>query len=395
MKTRESNRMIWDELETGLAQLASEGLLRRRRTLDAPCGPEAVIEGQRVIAFCSNDYLGLANHPALIAAAQQAAERWGVGSGASHVVSGHLRPHAELEERLAAFVGQERALYFTTGYMANLAIAPTLVERNDAIFADKLNHASLIDAAQLARAEHIRYPHGDLETLARRLAQSSARRKLILTDAVFSMDGDLAPLPELFELAERYDAWLVVDDAHGFGVLGPGGRGSLAHFGLPSSPRLILMGTLGKAAGVSGAFVAGDRRVMEWLMQRARPYIFTTASSPIIVATLIASLDLIANGDERRAHLQRLIARLQAGLSDLPQSLLPSPTAIQPLLIGGNDVAMQLAGQLFERGLWVPAIRPPTVPIGSARLRISLSAAHSEAQLDALIKTLREYAVNA
>ena len=395
MKTRESNRMIWDELETGLAQLASEGLLRRRRTLDAPCGPEAVIEGQRVIAFCSNDYLGLANHPALIAAAQQAAERWGVGSGASHVVSGHLRPHAELEERLAAFVGQERALYFTTGYMANLAIAPTLVERNDAIFADKLNHASLIDAAQLARAEHIRYPHGDLDHLARRLAQSSARRKLILTDAVFSMDGDLAPLPELFELAERYDAWLVVDDAHGFGVLGPGGRGSLAHFGLPSSPRLILMGTLGKAAGVSGAFVAGDRRVMEWLMQRARPYIFTTASSPIIVATLIASLDLIANGDERRAHLQRLIARLQAGLSDLPQSLLPSPTAIQPLLIGGNDVAMQLAGQLFERGLWVPAIRPPTVPTGTARLRISLSAAHSEAQLDTLIKTLREYAVNA
>ena len=387
--------MIWDELETGLAQLASEGLLRRRRTLDAPCGPEAVIEGRRVIAFCSNDYLGLANHPALIAAAQQAAERWGVGSGASHVVSGHLRPHAELEERLAAFVGQERALYFTTGYMANLAIAPTLVERNDAIFADKLNHASLIDAAQLARAEHIRYPHGDLDHLARRLAQSSARRKLILTDAVFSMDGDLAPLPELFELAERYDAWLVVDDAHGFGVLGPGGRGSLAHFGLPSSPRLILMGTLGKAAGVSGAFVAGDRRVMEWLMQRARPYIFTTASSPIIAAALIASLELITNGDERRAHLQQLIARLQAGLSGLAQPLLPSPTAIQPLIIGGNEAAVQLAGQLFERSLWVPAIRPPTVPTGTARLRISLSAAHSNDQMDALIQALRECAANA
>ena len=231
--------------------------------------------------------------------------------------------------------------------------------------------------------------------LARRLAQSSARRKLILTDAVFSMDGDLAPLPELFELAERYDAWLVVDDAHGFGVLGPGGRGSLAHFGLPPSPRLILMGTLGKAAGVSGAFVAGDRRVMEWLMQRARPYIFTTASSPIIAAALIASLELITNGDERRAHLQRLIARLQAGLSSLAQPLLPSPTAIQPLIIGGNEAAVQLAGQLFERGLWVPAIRPPTVPTGTARLRISLSAAHSEAQLDTLIKTLREYAVNA
>ena len=387
--------MIWDELETGLAQLANEGLLRRRRTLDAPCGPEAVIEGRRLIAFCSNDYLGLANHPALIAAARDAAEQWGVGSGASHVVSGHLRPHAELEERLAGFLGQERALYFTTGYMANLAIAPTLVERNDAIFADKLNHASLIDAAQLARAEHIRYPHGDLDHLAHRLAQSSAKRKLILTAAVFSMDGDLAPLPELFELAERYDAWLVVDDAHGFGVLGPGGRGSLAHFGLPPSPRLILMGTLGKAAGVSGAFVAGDRRVMEWLMQRARPYIFTTASSPIIAATLIASLDLIAKGDERRAHLERLIARLQAGLSDLPQSLLPSPTAIQPLIIGGNDAALQLAGQLFERGLWVPAIRPPTVPVGSARLRISLSAAHSNEQVAALIQALRECAANA
>ena len=387
--------MIWDELEAGLAQLASEGLLRRRRTLDAPCGPEAVIEGRRVIAFCSNDYLGLANHPALIAAVQDAAERWGVGSGASHVVSGHLRPHAELEERLAAFVGQERALYFTTGYMANLAIAPTLVERNDAIFADKLNHASLIDAAQLARAEHIRYPHGDLDHLARRLAQSSARRKLILTDAVFSMDGDLAPLPELFALAERYDAWLVVDDAHGFGVLGPGGRGSLAHFGLPPSPRLILMGTLGKAAGVSGAFVAGDRRVMEWLMQRARPYIFTTASSPIIAAALIASLELITNGDERRAHLQQLIARLQAGLSGLAQPLLPSPTAIQPLIIGGNEAAVQLAGQLFERSLWVPAIRPPTVPTGTARLRISLSAAHSNDQMDALIQALRECAANA
>jgi len=383
-------KMIWDELETGLAQLANDGLLRQRRTLDAPCGPEAIIDGRRLIAFCSNDYLGLANHPVLIAAVRDAAEQWGVGSGASHIVSGHLRPHAELEERLASFLGQQRALYFSTGYMANLAIAPTLLDRNDAIFADKLNHASLIDAAQLARAEHIRYPHGDLDYLARRLAQSSAKRKLILTDAVFSMDGDLAPLPDLFDLAEHYDAWLVVDDAHGFGVLGPGGRGSLAHFDLPPSPRLILMGTLGKAAGVSGAFVAGDRRMIEWLMQRARPYIFTTASSPIIAATLIVSLDLIAHSDERRAHLQRLMAQLQVGLSDLPQRLLPSPTAIQPLIIGSNDAATQLAGQLFERGLWVPAIRPPTVPIRSARLRISLSAAHSNEQVDVLIQAIRE-----
>ena len=387
--------MIWDELETGLEQLTTAGLLRRRRVLDTPCGPEALVEGRRLTAFCSNDYLGLANHPALITAVQEAAARWGVGSGASHVVSGHLRPHAELEERLAAFTGFEQALYFSTGYMANLAIVPALLERNDAVFADKLNHASLIDAAQLARAEHIRYPHGDLEHLAARLARSSARRKLILTDAVFSMDGDLAPLPELFELAERFDAWLVIDDAHGFGVLGPGGRGSLAHFGLPPSPRLILMGTLGKAAGVSGAFVAGDRRVIAWLAQRARPYIFTTASSPVIAAALLTSLELIAAGDARRAHLQRLIGRLRTGLAGLPWPLLPSPTAIQPLLVGGNAAVLHLAEALFARDLWVPAIRPPTVPVGSARLRVSLSAAHSFAQIDELISALRERAANA
>lgn len=381
--------MIWDELETGLAGLAAEGLVRRRRILDSPCGPEAVIDGRCLIAFCSNDYLGLANHPALIAAVQDAAARWGVGGGASHVVSGHLRPHEALEERLTAFVGRERALYFTTGYMANLAVAPTLVERHDAIFADRLNHASLIDAAQLARAEHIRYPHGDLDLLADRLQQSRARRKLILTDAVFSMDGDLAPLPELLELAERFDAWLVVDDAHGFGVLGPHGQGSLAHFDLPPSPRLILMGTLGKAAGVSGAFVAGDHRVIEWLMQRARPYIFTTASSPVIAAALLTSLELIASSDDRRAHLQGLIARLRDGLTRLPWRLIPSLTAIQPLIIGENQAALALAEQLLTRGLWVPAIRPPTVPTGTARLRISLSAAHTVQQVDALLAALR------
>lgn len=386
--------MIWDELETDLAQLAADGLQRRRRVLDAPCGPAAVVDGQQVTAFCSNDYLGLANHPAIVAAACAAAERWGVGSGASHVVSGHLRPHEALEQRLAAFVGRERALYFTTGYMANLAIVPTLVERNDAIFADRLNHASLIDAALLARAEHIRFPHGDLDGLADRLAQSRARRKLILTDAIFSMDGDLAALPTLFALAERFDAWLVVDDAHGFGVLGPGGRGSIAHFALPPSPRLIVMGTLGKAAGVSGAFVAGDRRVIDWLIQRARPYIFTTASSPLLAAALLTSLELIAQGDDRRSHLYRLIDRLRAGLAGLPWRLLPSPSAIQPLLIGENTAAVRLSEQLLARGLWVPAIRPPTVPVGTARLRISLSAAHTERHIDALIAALHDCAVD-
>ena len=380
--------MIWQELEMGLTGLAAEGLLRRRRTLDAPCGPDAVVDGRRVVAFCSNDYLGLANHPAMVAAVRDAAERWGVGSGASHVVSGHLRPHEELEERLAAFVGRERALYFTAGYLANLAIVPALVERHDAVFADRLNHASLIDAVLLARAEHVRYPHNDVGALAARLAQSRARRKLILTDAVFSMDGDLAPLPDLFDLAERFDAWLVVDDAHGFGVLGPGGRGSVAHFGLPPSPRLIVMGTLGKAAGVSGAFVAGDRRVIDWLMQRARPYIFTTAASPLLAAALSVSLDLVERGEERRARLRRLIERLRSGLFGLPWRSPPSPTAIQPLLIGGNEDAVRLSERLFSQGLWVPAIRPPTVPAGTARLRISLSAAHGDGQIDALIAAL-------
>ena len=380
--------MIWQELEMGLTGLAAEGLLRRRRTLDAPCGPDAVVDGRRVVAFCSNDYLGLANHPAMVAAVRDAAERWGVGSGASHVVSGHLRPHEELEERLAAFVGRERALYFTAGYLANLAIVPALVERHDAVFADRLNHASLIDAVLLARAEHVRYPHNDVGALAARLAQSRARRKLILTDAVFSMDGDLAPLPDLFDLAERFDAWLVVDDAHGFGVLGPGGRGSVAHFGLPPSPRLIVMGTLGKAAGVSGAFVAGDRRVIDWLMQRARPYIFTTAASPLLAAALSVSLDLVERGEERRARLRRLIERLRSGLFGLPWRSPPSPTAIQPLLIGGNEDAVRLSERLFSQGLWVPAIRPRTVPAGTARLRISLSAAHGDGQIDALIAAL-------
>lgn len=384
--------MIWESLEAEFAQLTAEGLLRHRRVLDVPCGPDAVVDGRRMIAFCSNDYLGLANHPAIVTAAQEAIAHWGVGSGASHMVSGHLRPHQELEERLAAFVQREKALYFTTGYMANLAIVPTLVERNDAIFADRLNHASLIDAACLSRAQHIRFPHNDMEALAERLEQSRARRKLILTDAVFSMDGDLALLPALYALAERFDAWLVVDDAHGFGVLGPEGRGSIAHFDLPPSPRLILMGTLGKAAGVSGAFVAGDRRVIDWLLQRARSYLFTTASSPLLAAALLASLVQIEHGDERRGHLRRLINRLQTGLAGLPWRLLPSSTAIQPLLVGGNAEVIQLSEQLFARNLWVPAIRPPTVPSGAARLRISLSAAHHDAHIDALIAALHDCA---
>ena len=276
--------------------------------------------------------------------------------------------------------------------MANLAIVPALVGRDDAVFADKLNHASLIDAVQLSRAHSVRYPHVDLAALETRLAASTAKRKLILSDAVFSMDGDLAPLPELLALAERFDAWLVVDDAHGFGVLGPQGRGACAHFALPASPRLIYMGTLGKAAGASGAFIAGSATVIEWLLQRARTYIFSTGSSPIIACALRASLTQIAEGDARRAHLAVLTTQLRQGLAATRWKLLPSPTAIQPIVVGDNHAVVALAEALYARGLWVPGIRPPTVPQGSARLRVSLSAAHTADHVARLVDAMRELA---
>jgi 8-amino-7-oxononanoate synthase len=381
---------IFAELSADLSALETAGLKRRRRKLEAPCGPLAVVDGRQLISFCSNDYLGLANDPALIAAACAGAKTWGVGSGASHLVSGHQAPHEALEQKLAAFTGFPRALLFSTGYMANLGIVPALVGRGDAVFSDKLNHASLIDAIQLSRAESKRYPHADLAALEHLLAASKARRKLILTDAVFSMDGDLAPLPALLALAERFDAWLVIDDAHGFGVLGPQGRGSLAHFALPQSQRVIYMGTLGKAAGASGAFVGAHEAIIEWLLQRARTYIFTTGSSPLIACALLTSLELIERGDARRQHLWQLTAQLRDGLAETRWQLLPSPTAIQPVIIGDNFEALRIANALYERGLWVPAIRPPTVPKDTARLRVSLSAAHTTQQVQQLIDALKD-----
>ncbi len=378
-----------DELDANLAGLDAAGLRRRRRIVTTPCRPDAGLADRSapVLAFCSNDYLGLAAEPALARAAAEAAGKWGVGSGASHLVSGHTAAHEALEARLAAFVGMDDALYFSTGYMANIGVMPALVGRGDAIFADKVNHASLVDGALLSRAELIRYPHCDLAALEARLAASNAPRKLIVTDSVFSMDGDLAPLPELLALAEAHRAWLLVDDAHGFGVLGPQGRGSLAHFGL-SSPRLILMGTLGKAAGVSGAFVAGSQSLIEWLVNTSRSYIFTTGAPPLLAETLLTALDLIEHGDARRAHLAALIARFKAGLQLSRWQLLPSDTPIQPLVIGDNHEALAVSRALDAEGLWVPAIRPPTVPKGAARLRITLSAAHSLEQVDRLVATL-------
>lgn len=382
--------MIWEELTRQLESLSKDNLLRNRRTLESSCGTHAVVDGQSMLAFCSNDYLGLASHPVLAEAVCESARLWGTGSGGSHVVNGHMEPHDRLEKALADFVGAERALFYSTGYMANVGVVPTLVGRGDVVFADRLNHASLIDAVQLSRADHRRYAHADMVQLEKMLAQSTARRKLILSDAVFSMDGDLAPINALFGLAEKYDAWLVLDDAHGFGVLGKEGRGSLNHCTLPFHPRLVYIGTLGKAAGVSGAFIAASSTVIEWLMQRSRSYIFTTATSPVMASAILASLELIKNGEDRRCHLQALIAQLKDGLKDTQWKLLPSFTAIQPVVVGENDAVLKVSAALSERGIWVPAIRPPTVPKGSARLRISLSAAHTAEHVTQLVDVLKE-----
>lgn len=380
-------------LDAALDARRAAGLERRRTTIESPQGQRITVAGRELVAFASNDYLGLANDSQVVAAARDAATRWGVGAGASHLICGHFAPHEALEAELAAFVApcaDARALTFSTGYLANLAILSSLAGRGDAIFADKLNHACLNDGAWLSRAAFVRYPHGELAVLEQRLAASTATRKIIATDAVFSMDGDQAPLPRLLELADAHDAWLVVDDAHGFGVLGDG-RGSLAHFGL-ASERIVYMGTLGKAAGVAGAFVAAHASVIETLIQTARPYIYTTAAPPLLAEALRVALAIIRDDTGRRNHLAHLIAQFREGARELPWPLLASSTAIQPLMIGDSRAAMDVAGALRERGFWVPAIRPPTVPHGTARLRVSLSAAHTTEDVIALLAALHAIA---
>lgn len=409
--------MPFAALQSGLDERAAQGLLRRRYTLQSPQSAHIVVDGKPYLSFCSNDYLGLANHPQLIAALQQGAAQYGVGAGAAHLVSGHAQSHHELETALAAFIGKPAALVFSTGYMANLGVVQALVGKDDTVFADKLNHASLNDAMLLSRASIKRYHHNDMAQLAQQLAQTQSGRKLIITDAVFSMDGNLAPLPELFALCEQHDAWLLVDDAHGFGVLGEQGRGILHHFSplsnsLPergerehplsrmrerarervNSPRIIYIATLGKAAGVFGAFVAAEQVVIDTLINHARSYVYTTATPPALASAVLASLRLIEQGGELRTHLQTLIAQLRDGMQKLPWSLMPSETAIQPLLVGDNHEALSLSAALRERGIWVAAIRPPTVPQGTARLRITLSAAHSAEDVKRLTETLHELA---
>jgi 8-amino-7-oxononanoate synthase len=379
------------QLQNELDERATQGLLRQRRMIAGPQSPHVEVDGRLLLSFSSNDYLGLANHPQLIRVLQEGALQHGLGAGAAHLVSGHSEAHHRLEQRLAAFVEKPAALLFSTGYMANLGAVQALVGRGDTVYADKLNHASLNDAMLLCRADVKRYRHGDTAQLAQLLEQAKSGRKLVVTDAVFSMDGDIAPLRELLALCEKHDAWLYVDDAHGFGVLGNEGRGSLSHFGL-ASPRVIYMATLGKAAGVFGAFVAAEQVVIDTLVNHANSYVYTTATPPALSVALLESVDLIEQGAALRSHLHGLIERLREGLADLPWRLMPSDTAIQPLLVGDNKEALALSEGLRERGIWVAAIRPPTVPQGTARLRITLSAAHSEADVERLIGALHELA---
>ena len=377
------------DLATRLAERRAAHLYRQRPLLETPQGPEVLVDGQRLLAFCSNDYLGLANHPEVIAAMQQGAAKWGVGGGASHLVIGHSTPHHELEEALAEFTGRPRALLFSTGYMANLAAVTALVGQGDTVLEDRINHASLLDAGLLSGARFSRYLHNDAASLASRLDKATGNT-LVVTDGVFSMDGDLADLPSLCAAAKAKNAWLLVDDAHGFGPLGATGGGIVEHFGLGVDDVQVLVGTLGKAFGTAGAFVAGSDELIETLIQFARPYIYTTSQPPAVACATLKSLELLRTEGWRREHLNKLITRFREGAAEIGLSLMDSATPIQPIMIGDSERAMRLSALLRERGLLVTAIRPPTVPAGSARLRVTLSVAHSEAQLERLLQALAE-----
>jgi len=385
-------------LKNQLDSLKQQQLWRRRWNTETPSAPRMQVEGRELIAFCSNDYLGLAADPLLIEALREGTSMYGAGSGASHLISGHSRAHEKLENALADFFSPHimsgRALYLSSGYMANLAVITALADAHSEIFSEALNHASLIDAARLSRAKITIYPHRDLTGLGTMLAASTAERKLIVTDGVFSMDGDIAPLKEILQLCELHDAWLIVDDAHGFGVLGKQGRGLVEHFSLRSE-RLILIGTLSKAAGVAGAFVTAHETIIEWLIQRARPYIYSTASPPALAHALLTSLKIIAGeeGTCRRAVLNERIAQWKSAVNLNHWQMLGSATPIQPVLIGDNARTMAAAHQLREQGFWVGSVRPPTVPLGTARLRVTLSAAHTldqVAQLASRVNALEE-----
>ncbi|MGB0662242.1 MAG: 8-amino-7-oxononanoate synthase [Pontibacterium sp.] len=382
--------MSFDSLAADLQARRDASLYRQRRTLATPQSPQITVEGREYLAFCSNDYLGLANHPALIEALKNGADTYGVGGGASHLVIGHSKAHHALEDALAEFTGRERALLFSTGYMANLGAVNALLDKQDAVFEDRLNHASLLDAGLLSGARFQRYLHNDAASLAQRLGKTDARRKLVVTDGVFSMDGDVAPLPELCATAKDHKAWVMVDDAHGFGCLGRGGRGLVDEQGMSADDVQVLVGTFGKAFGTSGAFVAGSEELIETLIQHARSYIYTTSMSPAIAMATLASLKLIETDDWRRSHLQSLIQRFRSGCEAEGLELMDSATPIQPIMVGSAAKAMAISQSLEQKGIFVTAIRPPTVPAGSARLRVTLTANHTEAQVTRLIEALAE-----
>ncbi|HYQ70336.1 MAG TPA: 8-amino-7-oxononanoate synthase [Gammaproteobacteria bacterium] len=376
------------DLSAALQARRKRGLYRTRQTLDGPQGPEVRLDGRDYLSFCSNDYLGLANHPDVVAAFHQGLDRFGAGSGAAHLITGHSRAHHELEEALADFVQRPRALLFSTGYMANLGVLAALAGRGNRIFEDRSNHASLLDGARLSGARLVRYRHGDAADLARRLVSTSRADDVVATDGVFSMDGDIAPLPELAQAAALHAAWLLVDDAHGLGVVGPQGRGSLAACGLGMDQVPILMGTLGKAFGTFGAFVAGSDDLIETLIQEARTWVYTTAPPPAVAVATRAALRLVASQDWRRAHLQLLVKRFRSSAAQLGLQLCDSMTPIQPVIAGTAEAALRWSAALREAGILITAIRPPTVPEGTARLRITFSAAHTETQVDRLLDAL-------
>ncbi|MFJ3448990.1 8-amino-7-oxononanoate synthase [Pseudomonas sichuanensis] len=377
------------DLAARLAERRAADLYRQRPLLQSPQGPQVVVDGQPLLAFCSNDYLGLANHPEVIKAWCDGAERWGVGGGASHLVIGHSTPHHQVEEALAELTGRPRALLFSTGYMANLGAITALVGQGDTVLQDRLNHASLLDGGLLSGARFSRYLHNDPASLASRLGKATGNT-LVVTDGVFSMDGDCADLPALAEVTRARGAWLMVDDAHGLGTLGAKGGGIVEHFGLGIEDVPVLIGTLGKACGTAGAFVAGSEELIEALVQFARPYIYTTSQPPALACATLKALELLRRETWRREHLAALIRQFREGAEQIGLKLMDSDTAIQPILIGDAARAMALSRRLRERGLLVTAIRPPTVPAGSARLRVTLSAAHSEAQVQLLLNALAE-----
>lgn len=384
-------------LKPALAERHAQSLYRQRHTIDGPQGTHLSLNGCEVLNFCSNDYLGLANHPDVITALKKGADEYGVGAGASHLINGHSRAHHALEEELADFLGRPRVLLFSTGYMANLGVITSLVSKGDAILEDRINHASLIDAGLLSGARLKRYLHADAHSLEKHLqklskdpaATNSDARQLIATDGVFSMDGDLAPLDELSNVAKQHNAWLMVDDAHGLGVIGKEGRGTADHFNLGQSQLPILMGTLGKAFGTFGAFVAGSETLIETLIQQARSYIYTTALPPAVAEATRASLKLLRTGNDRREKLTALIKQFRNGAEQLGLSLMDSHTPIQPLMVGDSKKAIALSETLLkEHNIMLSAIRPPTVPDASARLRVTFCANHTEQHVNQLLNAL-------